>query len=614
MNEHKKYNATPIPRREAQTAKGQLLRQGGLPGAPIADALFAELEIAGGTGGDAAGAAKRAAGSKSGTASGVSGTAHPAYGAVNGTAVAAAAARNVSAAQPVRPQPVGQRMADPVRQKIYDMRSLAAGNPYAMKDASLFYRQAKFMEDFTDDFSESEAFSIYYPCYQLMGYRQLRTYFTWRTKVRRGEKRPVAVSYIFLYIYELLSNIGTTSYTDGLDKLLAVWNAYRESEPDLDKYLPRWLKDYHIYYPLPHSFMDFVEKHALWKFYLELLSADAGAEGSLAIWRRISSYDIAKSSFYNAGNEEIYSDCFYAVLNGVRELFAERNVRFENLFIYNTPQQASPWHPFPRALFHPWLPQPDRQVTMPGQEIYTCKDGHWTTNISMRYAGRKEVVGYLMKRTEACLRQALGYKYKLAADPSAAFLSLKKIKWLDVTLADLDGVIEKSVADFHRDMNRTVVTVNHDNLARIRDEALGTQHRLTVPEDDAPQSAGAVRLAGSGAAQETQQQTLQQQPQQQQTQQTQSPQPALSGVVADSWAALKDALSAAELQALALALRHNGDIKAFADESRLMPELLADSINEKAVDHIGDNLLEMGEAMAIYDEYKENVAEMVGLA
>jgi len=38
---------------------------------------------------------------------------------------------------------------------------------------------------------------------------------------------------------------------------------------------------------------------------------------------------------------------------------------------------------------------------------------------------------------------------------------------------------------------------------------------------------------------------------------------------------------------------------------------LADSINEKAVDFIGDNLLEMDDEMIIYDEYRENIAEMV---
>lgn len=50
----------------------------------------------------------------------------------------------------------------------------------------LFYQQAKLLEDFTDDFSEQASFSSCYPCYRDMNDRQLRTYFTWRTKVRQG--------------------------------------------------------------------------------------------------------------------------------------------------------------------------------------------------------------------------------------------------------------------------------------------------------------------------------------------------------------------------------------------------------------------------------------------
>ena len=50
----------------------------------------------------------------------------------------------------------------------------------------MFYRQAKLMADFEDDYREEEPFSMYFPDYQSMGYEQLRTYFTWRTNVRKG--------------------------------------------------------------------------------------------------------------------------------------------------------------------------------------------------------------------------------------------------------------------------------------------------------------------------------------------------------------------------------------------------------------------------------------------
>ena len=67
--------------------------------------------------------------------------------------------------------------------------------------------------------------------------------------------------------------------------------------------------------------------------------------------------------------------------------------------------------------------------------------------------------------------------------------------------------------------------------------------------------------------------------------------------------------------ALKLLLHESADthatIKALADENGIMLEVLADNINEKASGHIGDNILETGETMTVYDEYKEKISEMM---
>ena len=688
---HKEYTALPLPQREASfkgeagtPIQNQTPGQTGYP-APFtaADVRFAELEIDSGAAGSPAGARRAFSGEterrsilsalsaqltpparpQSAPAAPIALSAQSAPTAPSARpqpAPAAPIAPSVRLTPPTRPQPIGQRATDPVRQKIYDMRSLASDNPFAIKDAGLFYRQARFMEEFSDDYPVNEPLSMYYPCYQLMGYKQLRTYFTWRAKIRRGEILRTSLSYLFLYVYELLSNVGASNPADGLDKLMTLWRTFRQAEPVLDNYLPRWLKDYHIYYPLPHSFLDFVDRYHLRKFYLELLYDDAGVEDSLALWNRISAYDVTKSKFYTDGNEELFGECFYAVLRGIRSFCADRNTRFEDLLIYNTMYQGSPWYPFPRALFYPWLRQPDREVEMPGREVYSCKDNRWTTNQSMYYAGRKEVVGYLLKKTEACLRQAAEYKYKITADPSAASLSFQKLKETGITLAELNGVIEQSVTDFYRDLNRTVVVVDHDNLARIRQEALGTQNRLIVPESEAaPGSAGALYLSGletipsdregpeeQGPAESLSLPGPEAIPPDREGSAEQGPAESLStpgpeaipldredsaapdfcppsspglrqihpaDPVSDGWASLYDALSDTERLALSIILGGKGGIKAFASEAGVMPEVLAESINEKAADHIGDSLLETEGDMSIYEDYREKVAEMVGL-
>ena len=63
-----------------------------------------------------------------------------------------------------------------------------AGRGRWLTEAELFYKQARFMEDFEDTCPYEGSFRSYYPTYNDMSNRQLRGYFTWRANVRRGEK------------------------------------------------------------------------------------------------------------------------------------------------------------------------------------------------------------------------------------------------------------------------------------------------------------------------------------------------------------------------------------------------------------------------------------------
>ena len=623
-------------------------------------------------------------------------------------------------------QPVRERASDPVRELFFHMRSLASGSPFARNDARLFYKQAQFMEGFEDDYPGCASFSMYYPCYQHMSYEQLRTYFTWRAKARRGEAPQIPLSYLFLYIYELLSGVGADNPADGLRKLMGLWKAYRESEPALDSYLAPWLKDYHVYYATLPPFADFVEEHGLRKFYSELFLLDAGADSSLAFWSGIANYDAMKSKFYQAGNETLFTDCFYAVLRGVRALCASHNARIEDLLYYREYNEI-PWYPFQRALFYPWHQQPDRRVEMPGRETYYCKNGRWTVNASIPYAGRREFAGYLIKKTEVYLRKATKYRFKISADPGTIRQSLQILKELGVSLAELDGAIEKAVDAFRRDAARVVVSVDHDHLARIRREALITQDKLTVPgigpptpayaqadrpaaapipasgseaasgdcdtqamrvglassDDNAEAKSGAWVSSSNGEQAVSEQAMLgslassndnaeaksgawvsssngEQAISEQavsnglasgsavescgsdgqaghgrQTSGDHGVQAVRAGLAssgawaaggngagqpvpdnrggspADGWGAFKKALTSTERRALSILLAGGTGMKALADENGVMLEVLADGINEKAADYIGDNVLECGGSITLYDEYKQNIVDML---
>ena len=502
-----------------------------------------------------------------------------------------------------RSEPIKPRIIDPIREKFYEMRKLAIEKPFARSDSELFYKQARFMEDFTDTYGNDAKFNMYYPIYQHMGYEYLRTYFTWRTKVRSGDIQPTSLSYIFLYIYELLSGIGTTDPADGLDKLLVIWDTFAKNNPTIDKYLPKWFKDYHIFYELPHSFTEFVEKNNLQKYYSLTLLFDENVENKLELWNGISGYDAIGSRFYKDGNEHLMNDCFNAVLNAIQEFCAKRNTRFEDLLVYSV-SKKSPWQPFKQAHFGSRVHQTDREIKISEFERYSCKHGQWTANLPIYYSSQKDFVGYVLKKTEACLRQAVNYKYKLVADIKSGSKPFRELQRPAAKRAELDKVIEKAVIDFHKNLNRIAVNVDHINLARIRSEALDTQEQLIVV-DDVIETGTVLPTTNDENSTYIADRTV--------------PKPAcLADLVqpltlsfADGWKALKNNLTDIERKALSIALTAGTGTKAFADENNIMLEVLADSINEKATDCIGDSLLEVDDELILYDEYRENIEGLV---
>ena len=141
------------------------------------------------------------------------------------------------------------------------MRRIAKENRiYLETDPAIFYKQGKFMEDFQDNYEYTGEFFRYCPTYQSMSDRQLRGYFTWRTKVRQGIIERTSLSFVFVYIYELINGIGIDSPMDGYIKLKTLWEAYSPIEPKINRYLAQWLKDYVIYYNLINPY---------WKIYRE---------------------------------------------------------------------------------------------------------------------------------------------------------------------------------------------------------------------------------------------------------------------------------------------------------------------------------------------------------
>ncbi|MCL2841283.1 MAG: TerB N-terminal domain-containing protein [Defluviitaleaceae bacterium] len=490
-------------------------------------------------------------------------------------------------------QHIGDIATDPVRRMFYDMRGLASDNPNTWNEASLFYKQAKFMENFVDDYEGYAEFSMYSPNYQRMSFDKLRTYFTWRTKVRAGElDKPICLSYRFLYIYELLACIGASDVSNALSKLLTVWKAWHEDVPELDKYFPRWLKDFHIYYELPHTFDEFIEKNQLRHFYSEIFMFDYESENCLELWNYIANYDITESKFYNDNpeNAALIKKAFRAVLYKLDAHFSRNNdgKSFKDLFFYCSVYTIL-WAPFKRAQFFPWLRQNDRTVAFANGEKYICRDNKWECAHLIPRNFNSLLAGFIIKKTESRIRRIKHYKPALPLPYNRTSKARQLFKEFETDDYAFNATIISAVRDFYEnyqaEVNRVIVNVDIENLARIREESDDTAEKLIV--DEIPMPIEAVPT-----------ETI-----------IPPPKPILLSEPTSIWISLKEALTEIEKMTLTLALE-GSDIKSFAASQGILLEVLADGINEKAMDIIGDNILDCIDTIEIYDDYKDNLKEV----
>ena len=492
------------------------------------------------------------------------------------------------------PAVVGQKITglDPIRERFYDMRGLAPNNPDQWHDSKLFYRQAKFMEDFTDDYEHYEPLRMYSPSYQRLGYDQLRTFFTWRTQVQQGKFLEASPSYLFMYIYELLSGVGSRGPVDGLNKVLTLWKAYPELAGIMDEYVAGWLRDYHIYYKLPHSFGEFVAKHDLRRHYKDMTMFDLSPETALADWLEVGNYDIGKSAFYKTGeeNRELLRLVFFKAVEAMQKAVIADGKDLEDMFYF----RSSPvkWQPFDSALFYPWYNQTDREVVLSPYRVYTVNGNRWTTRRITPYKHLNDLAGYFVKDVELQLRKTLDFKGHFPISTTKLTVAETVVEGMGFSFAELSKLFYDTVKAAYAELTRVVVTVDRQNLDRIREEAEETQDKLIVAEDGgAPLP---VPLVVSLPVKE---------------EPVGNPVEAPVAVVAnDPWVAFKNMLTAVEVEALKITAENPENIKPFANENGVMLEILADGINEKAMDTIGDNILEVSDTMEIYEDYVAEVA------
>jgi hypothetical protein len=502
--------------------------------------------------------------------------------------------------------PIARHPLDEKQERFMEMRRLACLSPVAgyrvgsgdSLQAVQFYKQARFMENFEDDYEGNAPFSMYFPSYQMMGYEQLRTYFTWRSLVRRGVVNMTSLSYAFLYLYELINNVGARDCRDGLDKLAAFWNKYREYDGKLDPYMSGWVRDYYITNDFSVPFEELLQNTGN----LKELYRPTDPQSLFDFYCPYSDYKIKKSIFYTAETAKTMGACFDFVIRSLNAFLRGGGREFENLVFYG---RSNSWTPFQKALYCSFSRQlGNRTVRLSETEAYRYENGRW---MSSRNRIPKEngrfLVGYILKRIEQFFRRKENFKYKLTANRKK--ISVPEIARAVPNPERLFTQIDAAIVGYYRQSQRKTVTVDAARLEAIRAGARRIQEKLLEGGEEAempPQPVPEIEMPVPA--------------------EPQIPDPPLAASPAepaeagpDIWDVFARSLSETEKAAVRLFLRDasSEELLAFSRNSRVMPEVLADGINQKALDAAGDSILEFTDKIRVFEEYRDDLKRVIGI-
>ncbi|GAB2323822.1 hypothetical protein IRB23M11_14420 [Alkalibacterium sp. m-11] len=86
-------------------------------------------------------------------------------------------------------------------------------------------------------------FSSYWPTFSSLNDRQLKWYFYWREQVLNNNYIDVDLSYIFIFVYELLNYSFNSKAAFNISMLVRLMENYEDRFPEINKYLTEWIAD-----------------------------------------------------------------------------------------------------------------------------------------------------------------------------------------------------------------------------------------------------------------------------------------------------------------------------------------------------------------------------------
>jgi hypothetical protein len=484
-----------------------------------------------------------------------------------------------------------------IPEKITEMRKLYRYDDYSGQlRARNFYRQAKFMEDYEDDYHGQVCdISGYFTTYHDLSDKQLRTYFTWKTEVRNGVYNKTFTSFIYLYIYELLCGIGSSSSVESLNKLKEfeekfIEGGFLEDNTQIKRNLHRWYFEYSLVKAFPvDEVKKYIDKeildrdHALeilkksedyedmeifdaicffaGKRFLNSVSIKKEREKSIIIYAYVWKY-ILKSG--NIDGKSIFTHCFG---------------RLQNRSIY----------PLLNAVYWNDKTEEDADYIVNGVRSYHCKTGRWKEKSYIRAYFNKKKLAFIVHEIDRLIRDEFKLGYYLKP-------SMEDTRITTIIVSAFNEALKKI-----KHNERNLINIDFSALKKIRNDAEITKTSLLVDEDCIHSPMINTDIVEKADIQNAIEKNS--------IKYNDGNQSKSENLDFDKPPEISDNINLKILKFIIA----GKDYKSLIKSNNLFTSIIADNINETFFEDIGDNILECeGDEIYLVEDYREDIMDIIG--
>ena len=490
-----------------------------------------------------------------------------------------------------------------------------------------FYKQAKFLENFeyNYDFKSYESprneFYVYHD-YSSFSYTEFRAYFSWRTKLRKGEYLKIDFYYLQIYISELVNKIGCKNKEEVIEKLIDLWKNYRQYYGYIDDVMFNVIKEFYIISNFEIPFSSIMEKFPIKirNFSKDMREINKGIyEDKIDILSEISSYKINTSKLLETKYGYLLNKCIGKLFTRLDKEFEVRGMSLKELLFYKSDTEYW-WEPLSSYCLYNW-DKNNKTIVFEGTEKYTYKNGSWSRTIYNLNTNYKYTIGFILKKMECIMRNYLGYRTIKEPDKNKIYndkayfdyyengrenigniyiMGLEEIindevlKFLEENKIPKLALKKKSKKDedeYFEPEEKIEVVFNKDKFENIRKQSEEIQKALIIDEDIEEQIEKNKIETTKGKPKEIKE---------------------VAGSLEDTNDVFKKFvydLEPDEKEIVNVILEKEdveNRITKIAKEENKMLEIIISNINEKALETIGDTVIESN-MISIYEDYENEI-------